>query len=103
MKTFHCDFWKTPFMGFRFGLNTSATHNPIICTSKKQNARPRPAKQLQFYRKIFGGKFRARILIQLQQNKIEEEDTFSKICSKFDDKLCKKLSRNKNFPVLLTT
>jgi hypothetical protein len=54
------------FYGFRFVLNTSATHhNPIICTSKKQNARP--AKQLQFNRKIFGGKFRARILNQLNQ------------------------------------
>jgi hypothetical protein len=38
------DFW-TSLMGFRFVLNTSATHhNPIICTSKKQNARQRPAK-----------------------------------------------------------
>jgi hypothetical protein len=45
---------KIPFRGFRFGLNTSATHhNPIICTSKKQNARQRPAKQLQLNRNNF--------------------------------------------------
>jgi hypothetical protein len=66
------DFWKTPLIGFRFDLNTSATHhNPIICTSKKQNARQRPAKELQFNRKIFGGKFRARILNQLQPKRKE--------------------------------
>jgi hypothetical protein len=41
-------FEQAPFMGFRFDLNNSATHhNPIICTSKKQNARQCP-KQLQF-------------------------------------------------------
>ncbi len=70
MKIFYCGFWKTSFMGFRFVVNTSATHhNPIICTSKKQNARPRPVKQLHFNRKIFGGKFRARILNQLQSKR----------------------------------
>jgi hypothetical protein len=86
MKTFYCGFWKTSFMGFRFVVNTSATHhNPIICTSKKQNARQRPAKQLHFNRNNFGGKFRARILNQLKTKKRreeEEEDTFPEFTEK---------------------
>jgi hypothetical protein len=49
---------EIPFFGFRFDLNTSATHhNPIICTSKKQNARQRPAKQLQFTERFLAGNF----------------------------------------------
>jgi hypothetical protein len=64
VKTFHCGFWKTPFVGFRFVLNTSATHhNPIICTNKKQNARQRPVKNSnlpkEFWRKISSENFKS--------------------------------------------
>ncbi len=52
------DFWKTPLMGFRFGLNTSATHhNPIICTSKEQNARQRQQNNSNFTERILAGNF----------------------------------------------
>jgi hypothetical protein len=99
------DFWKNPFMGFRFDLNTSATHhNPIICTSKKQNACQRPKKQLQLNQKIFGGKFRVRILNQLQSKRKEirrTRHTFTefaeKSCSKFDDKHCKEIFSKQKF------
>jgi hypothetical protein len=51
-------------MSLRFVLNTSATHhNPIICTSKKQNARQRQQNNSnllkEFWREISSKNFKS--------------------------------------------
>jgi hypothetical protein len=72
-------------MGFRFDLNTSATHhNPIICTRKKQKTRQRPAKTTplqakDFWREISSENFKS-VLTKEKQKRREEEDTLSGVC-----------------------